>query len=195
MTEGVPRLDRPLKIGGVALMAAVVVAARFFWGTPPKLFGVSAEFILFGLILLGVALVGCVSMMPVNELPLASWQMAFGMGFVSSIFDNIPLTKLALDQGVVDWGVLAYAVGFGGSIMWFGSSAGVAVSNIYTTREERPGLAVERMARAHCLRVRVLRATGGGLLDSSVAAEVTAVGDPIRRFDVRDPAFSPLRSA
>jgi hypothetical protein len=56
MTDGVPRLDRSLKIGGVALMAAVVVAARFFGGTPPKLFGVSAEFILFGLTLLGVAL-------------------------------------------------------------------------------------------------------------------------------------------
>ena len=45
------------------------------------------------------------------------------------MFDNIPLTKLALEQGGYDWGVLAYAVGFGGSMIWFGSSAGVAISN------------------------------------------------------------------
>ena len=47
------------------------------------------------------------------------------------MFDNIPLTKLALEQGGYDWGVLAYAVGFGGSMIWFGSSAGVAVSNLF----------------------------------------------------------------
>ncbi len=71
-------------------------------------------------------------MMPVNELPEPSlWQTAFGLGFLSSVFDNIPLTKLALDQGCYDWGMLAYTVGFGGSMTWFGSSAGVAISNIY----------------------------------------------------------------
>jgi Na+/H+ antiporter NhaD/arsenite permease-like protein len=78
-----------------------------------------------------LALVTCASMMPVEELPLASWQTALGLGFVSAVFDNIPLTKLALDQGGYDWGVLAYAVGFGGSMIWFGSSAGVAISNMY----------------------------------------------------------------
>ena len=66
--------------------------------------------------------------MPVDALPAASWQTALGLGFVSSVFDNIPLTKLALDQGGYDWGFLAYAVGFGGSMLWFGSSAGVAIS-------------------------------------------------------------------
>jgi len=50
---------------------------------------------------------------------------------MSSIFDNIPLTKLCLKQGGYDWGVLAYTVGFGGSMLWFGSSAGVALSNEY----------------------------------------------------------------
>jgi Na+/H+ antiporter NhaD/arsenite permease-like protein len=70
-------------------------------------------------------------MMPVHQLPAASWQTAFGLGFVSAIFDNIPLTKLALTQGGYDWGVLAYTVGFGGSMIWFGSSAGVALSNMY----------------------------------------------------------------
>ena len=76
-----------------------------------------------------VALVTCASLMPVNELPVASWQTAFSLGFVSAVFDNIPLTKLALEQNGYDWGMLAYAVGFGGSMIWFGSSAGVAITN------------------------------------------------------------------
>ncbi|MHC1731729.1 MAG: SLC13 family permease [Bacteroidales bacterium] len=76
-----------------------------------------------------MALVFSASMMPVEELPVASWQTSFVLGFVSSVFDNIPLTKLALEQGGYDWGMLAYAVGFGGSMIWFGSSAGVAITN------------------------------------------------------------------
>lgn len=76
-----------------------------------------------------IALVTCASLMPVNELPAASWQTAFSLGFVSSVFDNIPLTKLALEQNGYDWGMLAYSVGFGGSMIWFGSSAGVAITN------------------------------------------------------------------
>jgi Na+/H+ antiporter NhaD/arsenite permease-like protein len=78
-----------------------------------------------------LSLILCASMMPVEKLPPASWQTAFGLGFVSSVFDNIPLTALALKQGGYDWGFLAYAVGFGGSMIWFGSSAGVAISNLY----------------------------------------------------------------
>jgi Na+/H+ antiporter NhaD/arsenite permease-like protein len=69
--------------------------------------------------------------MPVEKLPAASWQTAMGLGFVSAVFDNIPLTALALKQGGYDWGFLAYAVGFGGSMIWFGSSAGVALANMY----------------------------------------------------------------
>ena len=69
--------------------------------------------------------------MPVEELPPASAWTAFALGFVSAVFDNIPLTKLCLEQGGYDWGVLAYTVGFGGSMIWFGSSAGVALSNMY----------------------------------------------------------------
>jgi Na+/H+ antiporter NhaD/arsenite permease-like protein len=57
--------------------------------------------------------------------------VALGLGFVSAVFDNIPLTALALQQGGYDWGYLAYAVGFGGSMIWFGSSAGVALSNMF----------------------------------------------------------------
>ena len=78
-----------------------------------------------------LSLVLCASMMPVERLPVASWQTALGLGFLSAVFDNIPLTALALKQGGYDWGFLAYAVGFGGSMIWFGSSAGVALTNMY----------------------------------------------------------------
>ena len=78
-----------------------------------------------------LSLVTCASMMPVEKLPDASWHAAFGLGFVSAVFDNIPLTALALKQGGYDWGMLAYCVGFGGSMIWFGSSAGVALANMY----------------------------------------------------------------
>ena len=76
-----------------------------------------------------LCLVMCASMMPVEELPDASWVTTFALGFLSAVFDNIPLTKLCLEQGHYDWGMLAYAVGFGGSMIWFGSSAGVAITN------------------------------------------------------------------
>jgi hypothetical protein len=78
-----------------------------------------------------LALVVCASMMPVEELPAPSWPTALGLGFISAVFDNIPLTALALKQGGYDWGFVAYAVGFGGSMIWFGSSAGVALTNMY----------------------------------------------------------------
>jgi Na+/H+ antiporter NhaD/arsenite permease-like protein len=78
-----------------------------------------------------LALVGCASLMPVEALPRPTWQTTMALGFVSAVFDNIPLTALALNQGGYDWGVLAYAVGFGGSMIWFGSSAGVAISSLY----------------------------------------------------------------
>ena len=78
-----------------------------------------------------LALVTCASLMPVEKLPPASWESSLALGFLSAVFDNIPLTALALKQGGYDWGMLAYAVGFGGSMIWFGSSAGVALSNMY----------------------------------------------------------------
>ena len=78
-----------------------------------------------------LSLVLAASMMPVHKLPDASWHVALGLGFVSAVFDNIPLTALALKQGGYDWGYLAYAVGFGGSMIWFGSSAGVALASMY----------------------------------------------------------------
>ncbi len=79
-----------------------------------------------------VCLVTAASMMPVENLPAPSQWSALGLGFVSAFFDNIPLTKLAIAQDGYDWGVLAYAVGYGGSMLWFGSSAGVAIAGLFT---------------------------------------------------------------
>jgi Na+/H+ antiporter NhaD/arsenite permease-like protein len=110
---------------GATVVAALLVSApvrRPDWSLLPAS--------LKGTIFL-LCLVSCASLMPVEKLPPASWQTAMGLGFVSSVFDNIPLTALALKQGGYDWGVLAYAVGFGGSMIWFGSSAGVALSNLF----------------------------------------------------------------
>lgn len=78
-----------------------------------------------------VALVFCSSMMPVEELPVPTWQTTLGVGFISAFVGTIPFTKLALVQGGYDWGFVAYAVGFGGSIIWFGSSAGIALANMF----------------------------------------------------------------
>jgi Na+/H+ antiporter NhaD/arsenite permease-like protein len=110
---------------GVAVWLAILVTTPWrasTWSLLPDAFKGSV-FLL--------SLVMCASMMPVQHLPVASWQSAFGLGFLSAVFDNIPLTALALKQGGYDWGFLAYAVGFGGSMLWFGSSAGVALSNMY----------------------------------------------------------------
>jgi hypothetical protein len=110
---------------GLAVWAALIVLAvwrRPDWAVLPETFK--------GTIFL-LSLVTCASLMPVETLPAAAWPTAMGLGFVSAVFDNIPLTALALKQGGYDWGFLAYAVGFGGSMIWFGSSAGVALSNLY----------------------------------------------------------------
>ena len=110
---------------GAAVWAAILVTApirRPDWSLMPSTFR--------GTIFL-LALVTTAAMMPVEKLPAASWETALGLGFLSAVFDNIPLTALALHQGGYDWGFLAYAVGFGGSMIWFGSSAGVALSNAF----------------------------------------------------------------
>ena len=78
-----------------------------------------------------LSLVLSASMMPVNDLPAATPWTALGLGVVSAFFDNIPLTALALKQGGYDWGFLAFCVGYGGSMLWFGSSAGVAISGLF----------------------------------------------------------------
>jgi Na+/H+ antiporter NhaD/arsenite permease-like protein len=110
---------------GVAVWVAIIACAP--WRKPQ--WSLVPEALKGSLFLL--ALVTCASLMPVDQLPPASWQSSLALGFISSVFDNIPLTALALKQGGYDWGLLAFAVGFGGSMIWFGSSAGVALSNIY----------------------------------------------------------------
>jgi Na+/H+ antiporter NhaD/arsenite permease-like protein len=120
-----PALLDLLPVLGCAVWAAILLTAllrRPDWSVMPETFK--------GTVFL-LALVTAASMMPVEKLPAASWPTALGLGFVSAVFDNIPLTALALKQGGYDWGFLAYAVGFGGSMVWFGSSAGVAISNMY----------------------------------------------------------------
>jgi Na+/H+ antiporter NhaD/arsenite permease-like protein len=78
-----------------------------------------------------LCLVLLASLMPVESLPTPSAATTLVLGFVSAFFDNIPLTKLAIDQDHYDWGLLAYAVGYGGSMLWFGSSAGIAISGLF----------------------------------------------------------------
>jgi len=135
------------RVGVVVLMLIGVIAGNVWWGFPaaglwvailtttwlrrPHWSSVPRSAINACFL---IALVLSASLMPVEKLPKPSEWTVLMLGFVSAIFDNIPLTKLALDQGGFDWGWLAYAVGFGGSMMWFGSSAGVAVAN------DNPGL-------------------------------------------------------
>ena len=109
---------------GFAVAAAIVLTtpvARPDWSILPG----AARGALFL-----IALVSAASMMPVKSLPSPGWETTLGLGFVSAVFDNIPLTALAIKQDNYDWGFLAYAVGFGGSMIWFGSSAGVAVAGL-----------------------------------------------------------------
>lgn len=110
---------------GLALWFAILATAalrRPYWRTVPAAVK-GAGFL--------VALVAAASLMPVEALPDPSWISTLGLGLLSSAFDNIPLTALALEQGGYDWALLAYAVGYGGSMVWFGSSAGVALTNLY----------------------------------------------------------------
>jgi Na+/H+ antiporter NhaD/arsenite permease-like protein len=120
-----PDLLNALPVVGLALWAGVILTAPVRapdWKVLPE--NLKGTAFLLSLVL-------AASLMPVERLPPASWESAFALGFISSVFDNIPLTALALQQGGYDWGVLAYAVGFGGSMLWFGSSAGVAVSTLF----------------------------------------------------------------
>ena len=120
-----PDLLNRFPVIGMAVVLAVLLSAPLRapnWSLLPSAFKGSV-FLL--------ALVWCASLMPVQHLPTASWPTALGLGFVSAVFDNIPLTALAIRQDGYDWGFLAFAVGFGGSMIWFGSSAGVALSNMY----------------------------------------------------------------
>ena len=75
---------------GVAVWAAILLSIpvrRPDWEVLPENFK--------GTVFL-LSLVTCASMMPVEQLPPASALAALSLGFVSAVFDNIPLTALAL---------------------------------------------------------------------------------------------------
>ena len=88
-----PELADRFPFIGVAVWVVILVSAplrRPDW----ELLGEAGRGAVFLL-----SLVLAASMMPVESLPAASWQTTFGLGFVSAVFDNIPLTKLALGPG------------------------------------------------------------------------------------------------
>jgi hypothetical protein len=120
-----PAMLEKFPVIGLAVVLALLLLAVYrppSWHLLPSAFRGS---------LFLLALVWCASLMPVASLPTPSWATTLGLGFVSAVFDNIPLTALAIRQDGFDWGFLAYAVGFGGSLIWFGSSAGVALAGIF----------------------------------------------------------------
>src|ERR1051326_15359 len=120
-----PSLSDTFPFIGTSVIAAILLSTlirRPDWEITPE----TAKGSVFLL-----SLVLSATLMPVEKLPNASWHTALLLGFVSAVFDNIPLTALGLKQGGYDWGVLAYTVGFGGSMIWFGSSAGVGLSNLF----------------------------------------------------------------
>jgi Na+/H+ antiporter NhaD/arsenite permease-like protein len=120
-----PEISESFPFIGAAVWVALGIGS--FWRQPDwKILPATVKGSVFLL-----ALVLSATLMPVERLPAASWQTAFGLGWLSAVFDNIPLTALALEQGGYDWGVLAFTVGFGGSMVWFGSSAGVALTTLF----------------------------------------------------------------
>jgi Na+/H+ antiporter NhaD/arsenite permease-like protein len=160
---------------GVAVWAAILVCfplRRPHWEEMPGAIRGSA-FLL--------SLVLAASMMPVHKLPDASWQVALGLGLVSAVFDNIPLTALALKQGGYDWGFLAYAVGFGGSMIWFGSSAGVALASQFP--EARSAVAWVRggwhVALAYVVGFAFMLAILGWHPDPKLRSAVKTVAAPV----------------
>lgn len=123
--DAFPELLATLPLLGLMIWAVLIMLA--VWRAPDWK---ALPHALPGTIFL-LALVLSASMMPVDTLPAPSWELTFALGWISPVFDNIPLTALALARNGFDWGLLAFAVGFAGTMTWFGSTAGVAVSNLY----------------------------------------------------------------
>ena len=140
---------------GAAVWVAITVGAyarRPNWKLLPRAFR--------GSIFL-LALLMSAALMPVDKLPAAAWQTALGLGFLSAVFDNIPLTALALKQGGYDWGMLAYTVGFGGSMVWFGSSSGVAAVQHVSGSAIGRAMAPPWLEHSRCLRRKLFRYVDG----------------------------------
>ncbi|WP_242645126.1 citrate transporter [Candidatus Ichthyocystis hellenicum] len=81
----------------------------------------SGHFLLLGLIINA-------NLLDISSLPKPSTISTFMLGITSAFLDNIPLTAMAIEQKGYNWPLLAFSVGFGGSLMWFGSSAGVVLT-------------------------------------------------------------------
>lgn len=79
------------------------------------------HFLLLGLIINA-------NLLDISSLPKPSTISTFILGITSAFLDNIPLTAMAIEQKGYNWPLLAFSVGFGGSLMWFGSSAGVVLT-------------------------------------------------------------------
>ena len=167
-----PEWNDRLPVLGIAVWLAIAVTAaiaRPDWSVLPS--ATRGSVFLLSLVLVA-------SMMPVEALPAASWSTALAIGFVSAVFDNIPLTALALKQGGYDWGFLAYAVGFGGSMLWFGSSAGVALASMFPEARSAKAWLVGgwHVAVAYVLGFAVLLAVLGWHPDPVVGDAVAPVG-------------------
>lgn len=62
---------------------------------------------------------------------LRSYGMIVSTAFISALIDNIPVTKIMFEADVGHWALLAFCVGVGGSMTYFGSTTSVAVIEGY----------------------------------------------------------------
>lgn len=90
-----------------------------------------ALFFFMGILLVVGALkeVGLLAQVAVLYEVIPTWAASFGIGLVSAVVDNIPITAAMLKADLVldekGWMLLTYSVGMGGSILVIGSAAGV----------------------------------------------------------------------
>jgi len=74
---------------------------------------------------------------------LRSTGMVVSTAWISAIIDNIPVTKVLFEANVGHWALLAFCVGVGGSMTYFGSTTSVAVIEGYH-KEVQEELAKDR---------------------------------------------------
>ena len=90
-----------------------------------------ALFFFMGILLVVGALkeVGLLAQVAILYELIPTWAASFGIGLVSAVVDNIPITAAMLKADLVldekGWMLLTYSVGMGGSILVIGSAAGV----------------------------------------------------------------------
>ncbi len=80
-----------------------------------------------------IGLIASANMVPLTGLPEPTWYSDFIAGLISAVFDNIPLTAVAIIQAKAGaqyvWGRFFFPVNVGGSLTPIGTSAGVALTN------------------------------------------------------------------